>query len=181
MCPPVHADPSPPGETEEILTETFTFKFTPSYYATTNQPGAYDLNLGALYGTHAIWLGYYQQSNEFEQARTGHEYTMQIPFVQLVPSLQVATHDFVGGAINAQVGDSIFAILGFGRTNLHEYYNLNFDPNDAITYGVGTSLLPNSMPSLSQSRTTVSIPVRSLRILYGVYWSATNSDGPLTC
>jgi hypothetical protein len=144
----VHADPSPPGETEEILAETFTFKFTPSYYYTTSQPGAYDLNLRAHYGPHAAWLGYYQQNHEFEQARTGYEYTMQIPFVQVVPSLQVATHGFVGGSINAQVGDSIFAILGFGRTNLHEYYNLNFDPNDAITYGVGTSLLPKSTLSL---------------------------------
>jgi len=144
----VHADSAPPGEADEVVVEDWMFKFTPSYYFTTNQPGAYDLNLRANHGSHAVWLGYYQQSDEFEQARTGYEYTMQIPFVQLVPSLQAATHGFVGGSINAQIGDSIFAILGFGRTNLHEYYNLNFDPNDSITYGVGTRLLPNSMLSL---------------------------------
>lgn len=143
-----HADPTPPGETEDVVPETWAFKFTPSYYVTTNQQGAYDLNLRANYGPHAVWLGYYQQNNVFEQARTGYEYTMQIPFVQVVPSLQVATHGFVGGSIITQTGDSIYAILGFGRTNLHEYYNLNFDPNDSITYGLGTRLLPSSTFSL---------------------------------
>jgi hypothetical protein len=143
-----YADPTPPGETDEVAPEAWAFKFTPSYYFTTNQPGAYDLNLRANNGSHAVWLGYYRQTNEFEQTRTGYEYTMQTSFVQLVPSLQVATHGFVGGSIIAQVGDSIYAILGFGRTNLHEYYNLNFDPNDSITYGLGTRLLPNSTLSL---------------------------------
>jgi hypothetical protein len=145
----VHADPSPPGEAEEVTTRAWAYKLTPSYYFTTNQAGAFDLNLRVNHGSHAVWLGYYQQSNEFEQARTGYEYTMQLPYIQLVPSVQVATHGFVGGSIIAQMGgDSIYAILGFGRTNLHEYYNLNFDPNDSITYGVGTRLLPNSTLSL---------------------------------
>ena len=145
----VHADPSPPGEAEEVTTRAWAYKLTPSYYFTTNQAGAFDLNLRVNHGSHAVWLGYYQQSNEFEQARTGYEYTMQLPYTQLVPSVQVATHGFVGGSIIAQMGgDSIYAILGFGRTNLHEYYNLNFDPNDSITYGVGTRLLPNSTLSL---------------------------------
>jgi hypothetical protein len=142
------ADPTPPGETEDVVAEAWAFKLTPSYYFTTNQPGAYDLNLRANYGAHAVWIGYYQQNNVFEQARTGYEYTIQIPFVQVVPSIQVATHGFLGGSIITQIGDSIYAILGFGRTNLHEYYNLNFDPNDSITYGVGTRLLPNSTLSL---------------------------------
>jgi hypothetical protein len=144
----VHADPTPPGETEELVPDVWAFKLTPSYYATTNQPGAFDLNLRANHGAHAVWLGYYQRSTEFDQARTGYEYTLQLPLLQLVPSLQVATHGFVGGSVIAQVGDSIYAILGLGRTNLHEYYNLNFDPNDSITYGIGNRLLPTSTLSL---------------------------------
>lgn len=30
-----------------------------------------------------------------------------------------------------------FGLLGFGRTNLKPYYNLNFDPNDSILLGAG--------------------------------------------
>ncbi len=36
-----------------------------------------------------------------------------------------------------QVGQEVYAIAGWGRTNLRTYYNLNFDPNDAITLGLG--------------------------------------------
>lgn len=35
-----------------------------------------------------------------------------------------------------------------GRTNARDYYNLNFDPNDSVAYGVGTRLLPKSSVSL---------------------------------
>jgi hypothetical protein len=102
----------------------------------------------ANHGPHAIWLGYYRRDNEFDQTRAGYEYTAQIPHGQLVPSLQLASHGFAGGSINAQIGDSIFALLGYGRTNTKDYYNLNFDPNDAVSFGLGTSLLPKSNLSL---------------------------------
>lgn len=128
--------------------ENWEFKFTPSYYATTNQADATDLNLCANSGPHAIWLGHYQRGGEFEQTRTGYEYTAKFPFVQLVPSLQLASHGFAGGSLNAQIGDAIYALLGYGRTNTRDYYNLNFDPNDSVVYGLGTSLLPKSTISL---------------------------------
>jgi len=128
--------------------ESWAFKFTPSYYRTTHMKDASDLNLRANYGSHAIWLGYYRRDGEFEQTRTGYEYTAQFPFGQVVPSLQLATHGFVGGSINAQIGGSIYALIGFGRTNTQDYYNLNFDPNDSVVYGFGTNLLPKSNFSL---------------------------------
>ena len=34
-------------------------------------------------------------------------------------------------------GDPWFALVGWGRTNLRPYFNLNFDPNDAVTAGAG--------------------------------------------
>jgi hypothetical protein len=55
----------------------------------------------------------------------------------------------VGGSINAQLGDPIYAMVGFGRTNLRNYYNLNFDPNDAITLGVGAAVNTKTDLSLS--------------------------------
>jgi len=128
--------------------DNWTFKLTPSYYSTTNTRNALDLNLRANHGSHAIWLGDYRRDGEFEQTRTGYEYTAQFPFGQLIPSIQAASHGFLGGSINAQIGNEIYALLGVGRTNLKDYYNLNFDPNDSILYGFGTNLLTKSTLSL---------------------------------
>jgi hypothetical protein len=143
-----HADSETLVNANVATTADWSFKLTPSYYVTTHVKDAADLNLRAHHGAHAIWLGYYQRGNEFEQVRTGYEYTVQMPFGQLVPSLQLASRGFVGGSVNAQVGDSIYALLGYGRTNVRDYYNLNFDPNDSFVYGLGTSLLPKSNVSL---------------------------------
>lgn len=143
-----NADAAPPGGADSAAPETWAFKLTPSYYVTTNQKDATDLNLRANHGSHAVWIGYYRRSDEFEQTRTGYEYTLQTPFGQLVPSLQLASHGFAGGSINAQIGDAVYALLGFGRTNTRDYYNLNFDPNDSVVYGLGTRLLPKSNLSL---------------------------------
>jgi len=132
----------------ESQSETWRYKLTPTYYVTTNQTDASDLNLRANHLTHVIWLGHYWRGEEFEQTRIGYEYTSQLSFVQLVPSLQIASHGFVGGSINSQIGDSIYALLGLGRTNGQDYYNLNFDPNDSLLYGVGTNLLPKSNLSI---------------------------------
>jgi hypothetical protein len=142
------ADASPPGGAEAAAGEVWAFKLTPSYYATTNEADATDLNLRANHGPHALWLGYYRRGSEFEQTRSGYEYTAQFPGLQLVPSLQLASRGFTGGSLNAQIGDSIYALLGYGRTNARDYYNLNFDPNDSIVYGLGTSLLPKSTLAL---------------------------------
>lgn len=138
------ADASPPGGAELAPENVWTFKLTPSYYATQREPDASDVNLRAHYGAHALWLGYYRRGGEFEQTRSGYEYTAQLGNVQLVPSLQLATHGFLGGALNAQIGGAVYGLLGYGRTNAKDYYNLNFDPNDAVTYGLGTTLLPRS-------------------------------------
>lgn len=55
--------------------------------------------------------------------------------------------------MQANIGGDTDAILGFGRTNLKPYYNLNFDPNDAVTFGVGSNtLLPHGEISLYQVR-----------------------------
>lgn len=139
---------SPGGADDGRGEEKWAFKLTPSYYVTSHNPDATDINLRANHGSHAWWAGYYRRGNEFEQTRAGYEYTAQLPFGQLVPSLQLASHGFAGGSINAQVGDTFYALLGFGRTNGKDYYNLNFDPNDAIVYGLGTRLVPRSNVSL---------------------------------
>jgi hypothetical protein len=118
-------------------TEGWTFKLTPSVYSNRDAPQATDLNLRGNIGPHAFWLGQYRQSSFGEQTRTGYEYTGSPGWGQMVYSLQAAERGFAGGAVTAQIGHEVYGILGWGRTNLRTYYNLNFDPNDAITWGIG--------------------------------------------
>ena len=149
LCPgSLHADPAPRGEPAVTAHDAWAFKLTPSYYVTSGLADATDLNLRGSLGAHAFWLAHYRRATEFLQTRIGYEYTAHLPIGQLIPSLQLASHSFAGGSLNAQIGDSVYALLGIGRTNLRDYYNLNFDPNDSVTAGFGTRLLPKSNLSL---------------------------------
>jgi hypothetical protein len=145
------ADASRPGEADGGDAH-LAFKLTPSYYASHDQRSATDTNLRANLGDHAFWLGYYQRGAELRQTRSGYEYSADLPFGKLVPSLQIATHGFIGGSLNAEIGETVFGgnylLLGLGRTNKKDYYNLNFDPNDSAVYGVGTRRLGNSTINL---------------------------------
>ena len=132
--------------------DKITYKFTPSFYRTTNVTPAYDLNLRGNYGAQTAWIGFYQRSNEFQQLRLGYENTLELPFVKITPSLQYATRGFLGGSLTGEFGDRYFGLAGFGRTNLKDYFNLNFDPNDMILIGLGTRALPNTTLSLFQIR-----------------------------
>ena len=132
--------------------EQISYKFTPTYYRTTNVTPAYDLNLRGNRGAHTAWVGYYQRSDEFQQLRLGYENTLELPFGRLVPSLQYATRGFLGGSLTAEIGERYFGLVGFGRTNLKDYFNLNFDPNDMVLFGAGTRALPNTTLSLFQIR-----------------------------
>lgn len=148
---PACADATRPGEADSS-DKALSFKLTPSYYATGNQRSATDTNLRANLGNHAVWLGYYQRSSEFTQTRSGYEYTAILPSIKLVPSLQIASHGFLGGSLNAEIGEKLpaglYGLLGIGRTNQKDYYNLNFDPNDSAVYGVGSRFLAQHNLSL---------------------------------
>jgi hypothetical protein len=87
--------------------------------------------------THA-WLGVYHDRSFGSQTRAGVDTAIDVGHsLELQPSLQIATRGFVGGSLNLQAGDTWTALVGIGRTNLRPYFNLNFDPNDALTMGVG--------------------------------------------
>ncbi len=96
-----------------------------------------DVNLRYAYGSGKVWVGWFRSPVVgFSQLRTGWDRTVTIGPVRLLPSLQAASGGFVGGSIALETGDSWFVGAGLGRTNLHDYVNLNFDPNDSYTaYG----------------------------------------------
>ncbi len=137
----------------EAIGDKLTFKLTPSAYNNSNQASASDLNLRGNIGSHVAWIGHYRQAesaenSEFVQTRIGYEQTISMPFGQLTPSVQAASKGFYGGSLNAQIGSQdVYAIVGLGRTNLKPYYNLNFDPNDAITLGMGMRLPQKNLVS----------------------------------
>ena len=140
------------AEPSSAQAEKIAFKFTPSFYRTTNVTPAYDLNLRGNYGAQTAWIGFYQRSDEFQQLRLGYENTLELPFGKVTPSLQYATRGFLGGSLTGEFGDRYFGLAGFGRTNLKDYFNLNFDPNDMVLLGFGTRALPNTTLSLFQIR-----------------------------
>jgi hypothetical protein len=166
-------------------------KLTASWYRSSDGNDANDLNLRGNYGDHAAWLGLYRDHTPFQQSRAGYEYTQHLDPAQIVWSAQAASGGFLGGSITSQFGDPLFGIVGFGRTNLKNYYNLNFDPNDAITLGVGSHLNPNTDVSLYQVRDDRLDTRQRITHLYlhrmlsgshrysidGTYKSGLNSDG----
>ncbi len=128
------------AQSEVTAPEPWAFKLTPSQYATEREHNAVDINLRANNGPHAVWIGQYQRGDEFQQTRTGYEYTANFAWGQMVPSLQAASGGFAGGSLSFQIGQPVYVMAGLGRTNLRNYYNLNFDPNDALTLGLGAHL-----------------------------------------
>ena len=137
------------GGREEGAAAT-SFKFTPTYYRTTNEGPAYDLNLRANRQTQTGWIGFYRRGEEFQQLRLGYEHALELAGGRLVPSVQYASRGFLGASATAEIGERHFALAGLGRTNLKDYFNLNFDPNDSVLLGAGTRGLARSVLTLYQ-------------------------------
>jgi hypothetical protein len=132
LAPPAWAD----GEPAEPP-----FKLTIGAYRVSGgglPPGpGLDMNLRYTYGDGNVWVGWFRSPVlDFAQPRVGWDHTFTLGPVRLLPSLQAASGGFVGGSLAVETGDSWFIGAGLGRTNLRNYANLNFDPNDSYTvYG----------------------------------------------
>ena len=117
------------------------WKLTPSVYHETAGRSAVDLNLRGNFVDDVFWIGQYQRGSEFQQLRGGYEHQFSLPFGKLIASAQAASRGFLGSSATLELGDAsvtqYFALVGFGRTNLKPYYNLNFDPDDSKLGGGG--------------------------------------------
>lgn len=96
-----------------------------------------DLNVRYSLGDGNVWLGWFRSpALGFSQLRGGWDHSFTLGPVRVLPSLQAASGGFLGGSVAIETGDSWFVGAGVGRTNLRNYANLNFDPNDSWTaYG----------------------------------------------
>jgi hypothetical protein len=117
------------------------WKLTPSLYRETAGRSAFDLNLRGNRDNDTFWIAHYQRGSEFQQARAGYERQFGVPFGRVIASGQYASQGFWGGSVTIEAGaaamGSYVGLLGWGRTNLKPYYNLNFDPNDSVLIGAG--------------------------------------------
>lgn len=113
------------------------FKLSAGHYRYDWGSGS-DLNLRWRDEGRSAWVGVYRDAQFGQQWRLGMDSALDLADgVQLQSSLQAAGQGFMGGSANLQLGTSWYALLGWGRTNLRPYFNLNFDPNDAVTLGLG--------------------------------------------
>jgi hypothetical protein len=91
-----------------------------------------DVNLRATGDFGNAWVGWFRSPVlQVAQTRAGWDRTFTLGPVRFMPSLQTASGGFWGGSAALEAGSSWFAGVGLGRTNLRNYVNLNFDPNDA--------------------------------------------------
>lgn len=118
-------------------TSPLPWKLTVGEYFYSNYSGT-DLNLRWRADDSSAWVAAYSDRVFGTQARAGADTSINLgQFVQVQPSLQAASMGFLGGSLNVQAGATWYGLVGFGRTDARPYFNLNFDPNDALTFGAG--------------------------------------------
>lgn len=119
------------------------FKLTVGRYALDGGglAGSQALDVNLRYTTEQIgdlWLGVYRMpSAALSQVRSGWDKVFTVGPVRVSPSLQSASGGFWGGSVGVETGDSWYVGAGLGRTNLRNYINLNYDPNDAWMFSSG--------------------------------------------
>ena len=132
--------------------DALAFKLTFGRYASSDGNPAVDLNLRASKADDTAWLGIYRDSAGFRQWRAGYEHHFDADWLRTVLSLQSASGGVAVGSVTSELGGETYAIAGFGRTNVRNYVNLNYDPNDAITLSVGTRAIAQTELTLFQVR-----------------------------
>ncbi len=115
------------------------WKVTTGWYHFSNDANAGDFNVRYSWkDVGNFWIGYYlPEGPDPDQWRGGWDSQFSLGVVRIMPSLQLASRDFVGGSLGVETGKDWFVGIGYGRTNLKPYVNLNFDPNDSYTVNAG--------------------------------------------
>ncbi len=113
------------------------FKLTATGFKFSESGSGVDVNLRHSSNFGNAWIGYFRAPKlDANQWRGGWDRSFG-EAIRVQPSVQIASGGFVGGSINLETGERWFAGVGFGRTNLRPYFNLNFDPNDSWSWAAG--------------------------------------------
>src|SRR5262249_15752322 len=74
-------------------------KLTVAYYDFSSSKSGVDVNLRHTFSSTTGWIALYHQGDGFDQARAGYEYDYHGKWLTVVPSVQVASHGFVGATL----------------------------------------------------------------------------------
>jgi hypothetical protein len=122
---------------DDACANSLAWKLTVGEYAYADYYGT-DVNLRWRANDTSAWAAFYTDPRFGTQGRAGADTSIDAgKYCQVQPSLQFASGGFVGGSVNLQAGNSWYGLAGIGRTDARPYFNLNFDPNDAVTLGAG--------------------------------------------
>ena len=128
-------DPSDPLRTGQSVA----WKATWGHYRNAEHGVATDLNVRGNTQNTTYWLGLYSGADGFSQSRLGIERSTTVRYGRVISSLQMASGGFVGGSVTWMgprgEAEGFAPLLGWGRTNVKPYFNLNFDPNDSVLWG----------------------------------------------
>ena len=114
-------------------------KLTIGTYEAAGEPSV-DVNIRYSLQDWTGWAGYYAVRDGTSQGRIGIEYDLHRRRLFLVPSLQAASHGFLGGSVYSEIGGRIYVVAGASRTNLQPYVDLTFDPNESWQLGAGAHI-----------------------------------------
>lgn len=154
------------------------FKLTVGQQRFSESGNGVDVNLRHASALGTTWLGYFDANGlDAHQLRAGWDHTFG-DAVRVVPSVQLASGGFVGGSLNVETGKTWFVGAGYGRTNLHPYFNLNYDPNDAWTLSGGYRAADGASYALSLTRDDRENPDQEH--FHAVYRAPVNGSDRLT-
>ena len=119
-----------------------TWKLTAGLYQMGGRTSG-DLNLRGSHGDFNFWIGGYAGGGS-GVARLGGEWGYKSEAFRFTPTLVLASNGLVAGQLYAEAGTRAYLIAGASRTNLRDYFNLTFDPNESLQLGVGLHLDPRT-------------------------------------
>ncbi|MFN2577699.1 MAG: hypothetical protein ABR607_08415 [Pyrinomonadaceae bacterium] len=97
---------------------------------------AYDLNLRHQFGPVTTWIAGYHDSNGNQLIRVGGQYDYHKRWFHFVPTGEIETTKGASLSLYSELGRDTVAIVGYSRTNLKTFFDLFWDPGDAMQLGV---------------------------------------------
>ena len=115
--------------------DEFKSKLTLGIYFITGAQ-AYDLNLRHQFGPVTAWIAGYKDTNGNQLIRVGGQYDYHKAWFHFVPTGEIETTKGASLSLYSELGHNTVAIVGYSRTNLKTFFDLFWDPGDAMQLGV---------------------------------------------
>src|SRR2546423_1454816 len=134
---PIDQAPPPTSVRDPIQnSDEFKSKMTFGVYFTKDAQ-AYDLNIRHQFGPSVTaWIAGYADSKRSELIRVGAQYDYHKKWFHFVPTGEIETTKGASLSLYSELGHDTFAIIGYSRTNLKTFFDLFWDPGDAMQLGV---------------------------------------------